>query len=166
MILKAGYFPSRYRVLPLAPRSCIGCAHHRLARSAFVLWPSSPIRVCEESFGYEGFSGRRCCRDANARAPLFDGNVFESLLGIRTGAQNGVSQIAKCPYKIVRPKLNVSQNKSLILFTQGTPTPSRHGAFGNPIGSLGLARDQVSFTTPGVGVGNRRAFGALQLSHR
>ena len=60
-------------------------------------WPSSPIRVCEESFGYEGFSGRRCCRDANARAPLFDGNVFESLLGIRTGAQIGVSQIAKCP---------------------------------------------------------------------
>ena len=55
------------------------------------------------------------------------------------------------PYKTVRPKLNVSQNKSLILFTQGTPTPSRHGAFGNPIGSLGLARDQVSFTTPGVG---------------
>ena len=24
-------------------------------------------------------------------------HVFESLLGIRTGAQNGVSQIAKCP---------------------------------------------------------------------
>src|SRR6516164_1446853 len=59
-------------------------------------------------------------------------HVFESLLGIRTGAQNGVSQIAKCPYKTMRPKLNVSQNKSLILFTQGTPTPSRHGAFGNP----------------------------------
>ena len=93
-------------------------------------------------------------------------HVFESLLGIRTGAQNGVSQIAKCPYKIVRPKLNVSQNKSLILFTQGTPTPSRHGAVGNPIGSLGLARDKVSFTTPGVCAGNRRAFGALRLSHR
>ena len=70
-----------------------------------------------------------------------------------------LAKFENAPYKTVRPKLNVSQNKSLILFTQGTPTPSRHGAFGNPIGSLGLARDQVSFTTPGVCVGNRRAFG-------
>jgi hypothetical protein len=55
---------------------------------------------CEDNFGYEGFSGRWVLQGHNWRKRFFFDGIFgdlESLLGIRTGAQNGVSQIAKCP---------------------------------------------------------------------
>jgi hypothetical protein len=49
-------------------------------------------------------------------------------LGFEPALKMALAKSQNAPYKTVRPKLNVSQNKSLILFTQGTPTPSRHGS--------------------------------------
>ena len=51
-------------------------------------------------------------------------HVFESCLGFEPAYKMALAKSQNAPYKTVRPKLNVSQNKSLILFTQGTPTPS------------------------------------------
>jgi hypothetical protein len=75
----AGMAAPVIRLPPMASRS---------ADRTFRWWPSFPIRVRAESFGYEGFSGRSVLLDVNGTgSPSLSAHEFESLSGFEFTAE-------------------------------------------------------------------------------
>jgi hypothetical protein len=80
-------------------------------------WPSSPIRVCEESFGYDGFSGRRVLQGRKWHE-RFSLTAYLDVLRIPAWDSNRSLEMAlanfeNATYKTVRPKLDVSQSNTV-----------------------------------------------------